>query len=118
MITRESLIFKLAPYWVEGYWQGIDVGDGWLDIVDTLVNDILAIEPDIKIQQIKEKFGGLRFYCSPETDAVGVLIDKAENLAADTCELCGQPGQFGRRAYWYSTRCVTDAPAGWKPVLS
>jgi hypothetical protein len=70
---------------------------GWRDIIDKLCADIMALDPGpkFKAEQIKEKFGGLRFYVSGYPDdpdkaaAIGKLIGDAEMLSYKTCEMCG-----------------------------
>ena len=54
--------------------------------------------------QVKEKYGTLRFYMSRETDEVSALIDKAEALSSQTCEICGVPATV-RGTTWFSVRC-------------
>ena len=44
------------------------------------------------VEQVKQKYGGLRFYC-PSNDAIDALISVAENAAYHTCEACGKPGK-------------------------
>lgn len=58
--------------------------------------------------QVKEKFGGLRFYVDNATPAHDQLIRFAEMMASRTCEDCGAPGQaypFG----WVRTLCPVHA---------
>lgn len=64
------------------------------------------------VDQVKEKFGTLRFYC-PGNDMIYRFTSLAEGLSAITCELCGQPGRLGQHHGWYSTRCPLHAPKGW-----
>lgn len=59
------------------------------------------------IAQIKEKFGGLRFYIDFNTEegeqvisdrirySIQGAIDLAESLSSTICELCGNPGKCG-----------------------
>lgn len=57
----------------------------------------------LAVQQVKEKFGTLRFYCGG-TEAIDKYIHMAERLSAITCESCGKPG----KAYdsgWIRTLC-------------
>jgi len=54
--------------------------------------------------QVKEKFGGLRFYMTSATNEMYDLISKAENKASETCEACGQPGEE-RNGGWVLTLC-------------
>ena len=51
-----------------------------------------------QVQQIKEKFGGLRIYLSNEDDYIHGIINMAEAIAVRTCEVCGDYGklQIGR----------------------
>jgi hypothetical protein len=49
--------------------------------------------PDLRIRQIKEKFGELRIYVDGGNEAVSQLIQEAKEVAGVTCEGCGQPGE-------------------------
>lgn len=52
--------------WMLGHEEiaGRPVGKGWHSIIDQLHEDILKLDPNYVIQQIKEKFGTLRYYCN------------------------------------------------------
>jgi len=54
--------------------------------------------------QVKEKFGGLRFYMTCANDEIFNLIEKAETLSYKTCEECGKPGEE-RNVGWIHTLC-------------
>ena len=54
--------------------------------------------------QVKEKFGGLRFYMTGGTDEIFDLIEKAEALSYKTCESCGAPGTQSN-SKWITTLC-------------
>jgi len=55
----------IYDYFEEGFPHVLSVYDEWLDEIYQLHEFIKAIGlPGYKIQQVKEKFGGLRFYCS------------------------------------------------------
>lgn len=83
-----------------------DIGVGWHPLVDKLVANILEISPDTKFGQIKEKYGTLRVYCSPEPDAVYKLISQAEQASESICEICGKPGvNKPSGTGWWRTRC-------------
>jgi hypothetical protein len=56
------------------------------------------------VDQVKEKFGTLRFYC-PGNDRIRRYVRFAEALSARTCEICGGYGKLGHCGGWYSTRC-------------
>lgn len=63
-----------------------------------------AIEGLPIISDIKEKYGGLRFYVRGATEEVENYIDFAEALSMKTCEECGAPGE-PRSDGWTKTLC-------------
>jgi hypothetical protein len=89
---------------------GIECGDGWLKIIEPLFDFINnwnrdhELEDQIHINQIKEKFGSLRFYVSSAPEELYKLIDKAERLSEETCEQCSSPGKL-RSGGWLVTEC-------------
>lgn len=85
---------------------GFEHGDGWFDILWKLCEDIHAMRP--KVGQIKEKFGGLRFYASfpKEYSEQGwKIIHKAEEESFRTCEDCGKPGELTSDGGWMKVLC-------------
>lgn len=113
---------------------------GWFDIVDALCRDIeglLGSEPDrFEVQQIKEKFGGLRFYYSlegaedmfidfhtergirtivnkgdgpPLMDRIRSLVEAASLRSTTTCQVCGASGVRATRGAWVGTLCEAHA---------
>jgi len=62
--------------------------------------------PHITASQVKEKFGGLRFYTNGYTDVIGAMISIAESMSYRTCEVCGNPGRSNNHG-WISTLCDT-----------
>lgn len=56
------------------------------------------------IVQIKEKFGGLRFYVDGANLDQEKYIDFAESLSVRVCEVCGKPGRR-RQGGWIKTLC-------------
>lgn len=63
-----------------------------------------ALEELPVIVQVKEKFGGLRFYVHNATDEVHNYIDFAESMSFRVCEMCGAPGE-PRSDGWTKTLC-------------
>jgi hypothetical protein len=92
-----------------GYYGGFAIGAGWRHIVDRLCSNVVQqikwrnIE-DFKVEQVKEKLGGLRFYVSKGDPAIGGLIAMAEEWAENTCEVCGEKGKE-RGGNWIRTLC-------------
>ncbi|AZT99951.1 hypothetical protein [Brevibacterium linens] len=68
---------------------------GWYRLILDLDAKIGSIEPGYKVDQIKEKFGGLRFYYDEisvnddNRERVDKLVDAAEQISYTTCEVCG-----------------------------
>lgn len=89
-------------------YSGFDgtVGDGWLPILDRLATDLIAMGWDRDLHQVKEKFGGLRFYIGASTKEMEDRIDQAEREASKTCENCGAPGKT-QGPGWLLTLCDT-----------
>lgn len=93
--------------------EPIRCGDGWLGILDTLCADLTALIKETGAEcrryyaeQVKEKFGGLRFYMSRTTGDMDEAIARAERTAWNTCEECGEPGTTQTRG-WIRTLCET-----------
>lgn len=90
---------------------GLECGDGWFKLLDTLMNQIKTyckwskIEP-IKIKQIKEKFGMLSFYYDGGDDYIRGLVNMTEAMSRKTCEYCGTMDNMGRTKYgWLRNIC-------------
>ena len=93
----------------------IDVGPGWIHIIAKLHNAIFMMNPNYKIAQVKQKFGGLRYYIDlyfqEHEDVqtikkiVNNLVYVAEHQASETCEKCGEPGKLTKKNMYYTTSC-------------
>lgn len=118
MEPRDSRLDALKPISdrIPPEWRPtIAIQAGWDPIVITLDQQLAEISPDYEVHQVKEKFGGLRYYyglseqarqdptIAPRMDA---LIRQAEALAGRTCEECGEPGTLIKGAY-LRTLCPT-----------
>lgn len=104
------------------------VGDGWQLIVEKAVERIDAAVGDllrngkavIRIEQIKEKFGGLRLYADCTVLPLEIearfqeAIDLAEARSYCTCEVCGARGRLHDDYGWFTTRC--DRHAAGEPI--
>ena len=113
---------------------GVWVPLGWEPVVEELCGAIYdyitktfrikdgekVYPPFVKIEQIKEKFGGLRFYCHGGDDKVAGMIHFAEYLCSRTCEVSGERGELCSRGGWYKTLSEntrnTEAYKDYKPV--
>ena len=93
---------------------GIACGDGWYDIIDALCCQIknhlkYNIEKDegtilVEAVQVKEKFGGLRFYYHGGDSYINGLVSMAESMSYRVCEECGSPGKASKKG-WIKTLC-------------
>ena len=108
---------------------GVEVGDGWYDLVRSVCwmikqhednkrwqkewrekqNQDPTDEPEyfpVKFDQVKEKFGGLRIYHSGGDEYVEGLISLAEAYSYHVCEICGNKGEANKGG-WIAVRCET-----------
>lgn len=133
---------------------GIDVSDGWYDILFELSNNIqnylnskkkeekfyiikkllrkllfdsqgiptylfnilpspifsfldritFSFHDSFAVNQVKEKYGGLRYYVNLYDSVIESLIGYAEYKSLNTCELCGEYGVINKSG-WLSVRC-------------
>lgn len=97
---------------------GLEMGDGWKPIAMKVVNAIIEYNNNspedsvIYIDQVKEKFAGLRIYVTYDNvpqdviDRIENLIKEAEVEASETCEECGTKKNIGMRVNgWYTVMC-------------
>ena len=85
---------------------GISVGDGWFPLIDQLCKSLQhetdkCNAPQVIAAQVKEKFGGLRFYVNSANETQFNYIEFAEALSYKICEECGTMNQV-----------ITEGP-GW-----
>ena len=103
----EHMLTKDERYAIRMF--GIECGDGWRTILENLFANIqLLIDggaPMIELHQVKEKFGGLRFYAEECDDNVRKAISDAELAAWNTCELCGSTEEVGCTNGWITVCC-------------
>ena len=97
------------------FW-GFEHGDGWYQIIDGLCANIQhhidwknkqgEKVPQVVAQQVKEKFGTLRFYYNGGDDVIDGMVRMAESWSAVACEECGAPGTQNSQG-WIKTLCET-----------
>ena len=107
MTTSEITIFDLHKAMRNSFYDKqpekyISIDEGWYKLVLQCHIEILNIDPQYRIHQIKEKFGTLRYYCelsesywqTPKDQRVDVtsVIAKYEAISKQTCEATGRPG--------------------------
>lgn len=88
---------------------GFECGDGWFDIIWRLCENIDSLAgPEFEVMQVKEKFGGLRFYTYNGSPEIDKMIEQAESESYKTCEVCGEPGKPQGKS-WIKTVCEKHA---------
>ena len=64
--------------------------------------------PQVVAVQVKEKFGGLRFYYDGGDEHIEGLVQMAELMCERVCEVCGDHGKL-YTAGWHKTLCEIHA---------
>ena len=127
MVNRNKNMQETCMCW------GFECGDGWFNILDQLMGNIQhhidwkekqrnwAIDfnskaakeemrvvpesiPQVTLDQVKEKFGTLRFYYTGGDDIIDGMVRMAESMSGVTCEECSAPAQTHGPG-WIRTRC-------------
>jgi hypothetical protein len=121
LCERYPKIFRASDFQQEpiDMW-GFECNDGWFELLDTLCNKIQSHidwrsknvqDPEalsnlqVVAEQVKEKFGCLRFYVSGGDDITDAFISFAEAMSQKTCETCGMPGQQKSISGWVHVAC-------------
>jgi hypothetical protein len=116
MVNRNKDMKETCMCW------GFECGDGWFNILDQLMGNIqhhidwnnqnfdkgytqYKQVPQVTLDQVKEKFGTLRFYYSGGDDVIDGMVRMAESMSGVTCEECGNPGER-RGGGWVHTFCT------------
>ena len=86
---------------------GFEVGDGWYNLIRDGCKRIKELNPPKKFEvvQVKEKFGGLRFYTEYTTEKIYKIIEDMEDLSYKTCEFCGSTDDVRQTGGWIKTVC-------------
>ena len=80
------------------------------ELIDQPLREVEQPVCQVTLDQVKEKFGTLRFYYSGGDDYISGLVSMAESMSGVTCEECGNPGkQVG--GGWITTLCKEHAEA-------
>ena len=121
MVNRNKPMIETCMCW------GFECGDGWYNILDQLMSNIqhhidwnnknfekgytqYKQVPQVTLDQVKEKFGTLRFYYTGGDDVIDGMVRMAESMSGVTCEQCGSPGTTGGQG-WITTLCKTHRAA-------
>ncbi len=117
---------------------GLDIGDGWYQLIRDMCAEISAAYEaegaavDLVVDQVKEKYGTLRFYYHHEGQSIAIhafdglsggsslrtrpvssdlqtwverIVDDSDERRAHICETCGKPGSLRTDLGWVLTLC-------------
>lgn len=112
----EGMLIAACPSLFNSNTISISGGDGWFDLImDCSVrlealNQTLPEDQRFTVAQIKEKFGGLRYYldykAEYQNDEAYAIIAEAERRADNTCSRCGSTKNVSTRGErWIYTMC-------------
>lgn len=100
--------YNLSPQETCMCW-GFSCGDGWFEIIYELSKKISELDPEVQAVQVKEKFGGLRFYTyggsGEHWEEIENFIREAEEESYKTCEWCGEKNNVNQTEGWIVTLC-------------
>jgi hypothetical protein len=96
-----------------------ECGPGWIPLIETALTIIdnhlhrkHMSNPNaghITLDQVKEKFGGLRIYFTDHShysEYIDGVFDFAEAISHNICEECGKPGKTRGDLSWMKTLCA------------
>ncbi len=93
---------------------GFECSDGWYNLIDELCDTIQSyidmnsrpdnVIPQVVVEQVKEKFGTLRFYYQGGDRLIDGMVWFAESMSSRICEECGNPGTRKGQG-WIYTAC-------------
>jgi hypothetical protein len=85
---------------------GFEVQDGWFNLIYELSSKLSKIDPNCRSMQVKEKFGGLRFYVNGESKEGSEIIFDYQDRSFHICEFCGDNKTAKPRGgRWIKTLC-------------
>lgn len=87
---------------------GLEVSEGWNQLIRQLCEDIMKCNgsENLVAEQVKSKYGKLRFYYIGGTQEISELVRRAEDESLNTCEICGSKDKVTTNGKsWVSTLC-------------
>jgi hypothetical protein len=84
------------------------VGEGWTPLLEDLMVKLFRLGWGGGLDQVKEKYGGLRFYfindCKGEVAQLIAedLVHYAENKSCEICDTCGKWGKLRGKGWIYA----------------
>lgn len=95
-LFEQSMSSVIKPEYKEKRLAEILAGD--------FLSEVPELIPQVTLDQVKEKFGTLRFYYTGGDDIIDGMVRMAESMSGVTCEECGAPGEQTSGG-WIKTVC-------------
>ena len=97
-------------WWDPAEFYEACVGKGWVPLLMDLTKKLFALGWDGRLEQVKEKFGTLRFYWANNIPGImgeiaNDVVSEAEARSAYICQTCGKSGDT-RGDGWLVTLCT------------
>jgi hypothetical protein len=110
---KHDQLIKDYPRALSNVRCGIYYNEGWHTLINSLCHLIeqeinqmpLELQDQFKVDQIKQKFGSLRFYMNRTTPYMDGAIQLAEYMSNHTCEFCGNKGSSKQVGGWCAVLC-------------
>ena len=121
--NRDSMQYKVDEDYNYKYTELDAMPDGWRKafgemMCEEIYNALVECGglDDYRIEQIKEKFGQLRWYDYPYYKEVSKIIDKYSVLSENICIVCGKPDVPLTNNGWLSQFCKKcfTTPSDWQ----
>ena len=110
---QKQLIDKLNAEFPNIIRCPINVGDGWYEILRSLLIKLRRLSSDVRIVNVEQEFGGLQVYTNPRNRSVDAIVEEAEHQSWKVCEYCGKKTGVSRRTIHgrrvvLCTSCATE----------
>lgn len=111
---QNKLVSNFPNLFINDSFDGFWVDDSWYDLIYKLsedINKIILKSPKHKqeqfyVTQVKNKFGGLRYYTSNSHPEINEIISEAENKSYDICYGCSGTLEKEAKRSWNDNHCV------------
>jgi hypothetical protein len=95
-LFEESMKNTISPEYKEKRLEEIVTGD-FRPVPDPI--------QQVTLDQVKEKFGTLRFYYTGGDEHISGMVRMAESMSSVICEECSNPAKTGNDQGWVRTLC-------------
>jgi len=95
------------PSWFQRPFYGFGCDDGWYKLIRDLLEELelMGMDENFRVLQVKEKFGGLRFYTQGASQEAARRIEEVCQDSFNVCERCGTRENVTTEGSWVVTLC-------------